>query len=179
MEETKTMEAPQAAAIGAEQVKKLTAVLQKYKTGKKRTEQRIVASENWWKLRNDAEESGDSLTMAKEGFKSASGWLSPCRRSRRFRRSTTRPAIFSSSCPTPADTSTTCSTRAGARANGSKAAATRSAPRSLRSRSVRRARRPWFRGFGSFEEKYIVCVKKSRSDRLRQFTFVYLKFRKF
>ena len=75
MEETKTMEAPQAAAIGAEQVKKLTAVLQKYKTGKKRTEQRIVASENWWKLRNDAEESGDSLTMAKEGFKSASGWL--------------------------------------------------------------------------------------------------------
>lgn len=75
MEETKTMEAPQAAAIGAEQVKKLTEVLQKYKTGKKRTEQRIVASENWWKLRNDAEEGGDSLTMAKEGFKSASGWL--------------------------------------------------------------------------------------------------------
>lgn len=75
MEETKTTEAPQALAIGAEQVKKLTEVLQKYKTGKKRTEQRIVASENWWKLRNDAEEDGDSLTMAKEGFKSASGWL--------------------------------------------------------------------------------------------------------
>lgn len=75
MEETKTTEAPQALAIGAEQVKKLTEVLQKYKTGKKRTEQRIVASENWWKLRNDAEEGGDSLTMAKEGFKSASGWL--------------------------------------------------------------------------------------------------------
>ena len=56
-------------------MKKLTEVLQKYKTGKKRTEQRIVASENWWKLRNDAEEGGDSLTMAKEGFKSASGWL--------------------------------------------------------------------------------------------------------
>ena len=36
MEETKTMEAPQAATIGAEQVKKLTEVLQKYKTGKKR-----------------------------------------------------------------------------------------------------------------------------------------------
>lgn len=75
MEETKTTEAPQALAIGAEQVKKLTEVLQKCKTGKKRTEQRIVASENWWKLRNDAEEGGDSLTMAKEGFKSASGWL--------------------------------------------------------------------------------------------------------
>lgn len=75
MEEIKTTEAPQALAIGAEQVKKLTEVLKKYKTGKKRTEQRIVASENWWKLRNDAEEGGDSLTMAKEGFKSASGWL--------------------------------------------------------------------------------------------------------
>lgn len=75
MEEIKTTEAPQALAIGAEQVKKLTEVLQKYKTGKKRTEQRIVASENWWKLRNDAEEGGDSLTMGKEGFKSASGWL--------------------------------------------------------------------------------------------------------
>lgn len=75
MEETKTTEAPQALAIGAEQVKKLTAVLQKYKTGKVRTEHRIIASENWWKLRNDAEEGRDSLTMAKEGFKSASGWL--------------------------------------------------------------------------------------------------------
>ncbi len=75
MEETKTMEVPQATAIGAEQVKKLTEVLQKYKTGKVRTERRIIASENWWKLRNDAEESGDSLTMAKEGVKSASGWL--------------------------------------------------------------------------------------------------------
>lgn len=75
MEEIKTTEAPQALAIGVEQVKKLTAVLQKYKTGKVRTEHRIIASENWWKLRNDAEEGGDSLTMAKEGFKSASGWL--------------------------------------------------------------------------------------------------------
>ncbi len=42
-----------------------------------------------------------------------------------------------------------------------------------------RGQRIEIRGFGSFEEKYIVCVKKSRSDRLRQFTFVYLKFRKF
>lgn len=75
MEETKTMEVPQAAAIGAEQVKKLTEVLQKYKAGKARTEQRIIASENWWKLRNDTEEGGGSLTMAKDGFKSASGWL--------------------------------------------------------------------------------------------------------
>ena len=36
MEETKTMEAPQALAVGAEQVKKLTAVLQKYRSEERR-----------------------------------------------------------------------------------------------------------------------------------------------
>ena len=42
--------------IGTEQVRALTAVLQKYKTGKVQTERRILASENWWKLRNAMEE---------------------------------------------------------------------------------------------------------------------------
>ncbi|MBQ7896317.1 MAG: hypothetical protein IJ364_07185, partial [Oscillospiraceae bacterium] len=42
-------------------------ILQSYKAGKGRTEQRILQSENWWKLRNEPEE-GD-------GFKSVSGWL--------------------------------------------------------------------------------------------------------
>lgn len=75
-EKTMQAEAPvQMQPIGAEQVKKLTQILQKYKSGKVKTEGRIIASENWWKLRNSAEESGDSHTMAKEGFKSASGWL--------------------------------------------------------------------------------------------------------
>ena len=45
-----------AAPIGSEQLKELTRVLQKYKAGKAQTEQRIVASENWWKLRNTMEE---------------------------------------------------------------------------------------------------------------------------
>ena len=58
--------------IGAEQVKELTAVLQKYKSGKAQTERRILASENWWKLRNAMEE--QHLSQDKS-FRSVSGWL--------------------------------------------------------------------------------------------------------
>ena len=59
--------------IGAEQVKELTAVLQKYKSGKAQTERRIIASENWWKLRNSLEE---AHVQGKDGgFRSVSGWL--------------------------------------------------------------------------------------------------------
>lgn len=61
--------------IGPEQIKKLTAVLEKYKAGKAKTETRILASENWWKLRNSMEEQRDSKEMAADGFKSSSGWL--------------------------------------------------------------------------------------------------------
>ncbi len=61
--------------IGKEQLLKLTETLMKYKAGKNRTERRIIASENWWKLRNDTEESGDSAVMSKTGWKSKSGWL--------------------------------------------------------------------------------------------------------
>lgn len=58
--------------IGAEQLRKFTEVLQKYKAGKTRTEQRIVSSENWWKLRNESEE----YDGRNDGqFRSRSGWL--------------------------------------------------------------------------------------------------------
>lgn len=67
--------ADKAGIIGAEQVRKLTTILQKYKAGKARTEQRIIASENWWKLRNGMEERKDSKTMQVSSFKSQSGWL--------------------------------------------------------------------------------------------------------
>lgn len=66
---------PTVQPIGTEQINKLTQVLQKYKAGKAHTERRIVASENWWKLRNSTEESKDSFTLASHGFKSTSGWL--------------------------------------------------------------------------------------------------------
>ena len=66
---------PAKAIIGAEQVKKFTAVLQEYKTGKTLTEQRIIASEDWWKLRNTRQEKKETNIGADGGFKSVSGWL--------------------------------------------------------------------------------------------------------
>ena len=71
--ETASKTIPQ--VIDAEQIKKLTRILEKYKAGKKHTEQRILASENWWKLRNSLEEQQHSREMATDGFKSKSGWL--------------------------------------------------------------------------------------------------------
>ena len=74
-EQIKTPEAmAPVAPIGSEQLKKFTTILEKYKSGKTQTEQRIVASENWWKLRNSVEEQ-DATNIVKSGFASKSGWL--------------------------------------------------------------------------------------------------------
>ena len=67
--------APTVQKIGAEQLQEFTKILEEYKAGKVQTEQRILASENWWKLRNSIEEQKDSKTAADEGFKAVSGWL--------------------------------------------------------------------------------------------------------
>ncbi len=64
-----------APVIGTEQIRELMEILKKYKAGKVSTEQRIRASENWWKLRNSREERKDSATLAQANYKSASGWL--------------------------------------------------------------------------------------------------------
>ena len=61
--------------IGSEQLKKFMDVLRKYKAGKKTTERRIIASEQWWKLRNTAEEQKTTKIGADGGFTSKSGWL--------------------------------------------------------------------------------------------------------
>lgn len=61
--------------IGTEQLKAFTKVLEEYKAGKVQTEQRILASENWWKLRNSIEEQKDSKAAGDDGFKATSGWL--------------------------------------------------------------------------------------------------------
>lgn len=66
---------PQAKAIGPEQLQKFMQVLQKYKAGKSQTEKRIVASENWWKLRNAIEEQKNTNVGKDGGFTSKSGWL--------------------------------------------------------------------------------------------------------
>lgn len=72
--EQEKMQAPEA-SIGAEQLKELTAILEKYKAGKSQTEQRILASEQWWKLRNSTEEQKATNIGSNGGFKSVSGWL--------------------------------------------------------------------------------------------------------
>lgn len=66
--------ATKTAPIGSEQLKELTQILQKYKAGKTVTEQRIIASENWWKMRNASEEQ-KVTDIVKKGFVSKSGWL--------------------------------------------------------------------------------------------------------
>ena len=67
--------APMVQKIGAEQLQEFTKILEEYKSGKVQTEQRILASENWWKLRNSIEERKDSKAAGDEGFKAISGWL--------------------------------------------------------------------------------------------------------
>ena len=83
MDEIKTKEtaAPEAMSttqvqpIGTEQLKKFMQVLEKYKAGKVQTENRILASENWWKLRNTTEEQKVTSIGADGGFTATSGWL--------------------------------------------------------------------------------------------------------
>jgi hypothetical protein len=67
--------APMVQKIGAEQLQEYTKILEEYKSGKVQTEQRILASENWWKLRNSIEEQKESKAAGDEGFKAVSGWL--------------------------------------------------------------------------------------------------------
>lgn len=61
--------------IGPEQLKRFIQVLQKYKAGKSQTESRILASENWWKLRNTIEEQKLTNIGGDGGFTATSGWL--------------------------------------------------------------------------------------------------------
>lgn len=75
-EEVKPPEAMATVApIGSEQLKHFTDILQKYKSGKALTEQRIIAAENWWKLRNSTEEGKTTNIGADGSFTSKSGWL--------------------------------------------------------------------------------------------------------
>ena len=60
-------------AVNAQTLTELTRILQKYKAGKASIERRTVAAENWWKLRNQAEER--KKTEGIGGFQAVSGWL--------------------------------------------------------------------------------------------------------
>ena len=61
--------------IGAEELAEFTQVLRRYDSGLQMTKRRIIASENWWKLRNSAEEEKVTAIGSDGGFKSRSGWL--------------------------------------------------------------------------------------------------------
>ena len=61
--------------VGEAQLKEFMAILRKYKSGRSQTETRIVASENWWKLRNTTEEKKVTGIAKDGGFASVSGWL--------------------------------------------------------------------------------------------------------
>jgi hypothetical protein len=75
IEQKPTTPAGGAAIIGPEQLKNFLKVLEEYKSGKVKTESRIVASENWWKLRNSVEEEKETNIGRDGGYKSVSGWL--------------------------------------------------------------------------------------------------------
>lgn len=70
--ETEELRVP---AIGAEELKKFMKILHQYKAGKANTDRRIIASENWWKLRNTLEERKETEIGLDGGFTSRSGWL--------------------------------------------------------------------------------------------------------
>jgi len=55
--------------IGEEQLRSFMETLRRYSAGLRKTRSRIIASENWWKLRNTREEGGI------DGYRSVSGWL--------------------------------------------------------------------------------------------------------
>ena len=59
--------------VDEKRLAEFTRILQKYKAGKTSVERRAVAAENWWKLRNSAEER--KSTEGGDGFQAASGWL--------------------------------------------------------------------------------------------------------
>ena len=62
-------------AIGSKELQKFMKILRDYKAGKSVTDRRIIASEQWWKLRNTEEEQKVSEVGKDGGFTSKSGWL--------------------------------------------------------------------------------------------------------
>lgn len=59
--------------IGTEQLQKWTSILNKYRAGKKQLENRVIAAENWWKLRNTTEE--EKEVGQRKDYSSKSAWL--------------------------------------------------------------------------------------------------------
>lgn len=67
-------EKPVAEQVTKERLREWMRMLQTFKTGKANLENRVIASENWWKLRNTSEENS-AIQKGKKGFTSKSAWL--------------------------------------------------------------------------------------------------------
>ena len=67
------MDENMALPVDEKRLAEFTRILHKYKAGKASVERRTVAAENWWKLRNTAEERKAAEGL--EGFQAVSGWL--------------------------------------------------------------------------------------------------------
>lgn len=61
--------------IDKDQLLEFSRIFNEYRSGKANTEQRIISSENWWKLRNGREERKETQIGKDGGFTSVSGWL--------------------------------------------------------------------------------------------------------
>ena len=60
--------------VGRERIQELNQILEKYKAGKARLDERVKSAENWWKMRNQFEEA--KVTDPKNGgFRAATAWL--------------------------------------------------------------------------------------------------------
>lgn len=75
--EHKQMQAQMKPKIGAKEVRKASEILRKYKEGKTRLEQKIIANEEFWKLRQ-----WNYMKDGKDDFKPATAWLWSCIQSR-------------------------------------------------------------------------------------------------
>ena len=73
----KQLQAKMKPKIGAEEVRKASETLRKYKSGKARLEQKIVANEEFWKLRQ-----WNYMNDGTKDFKPATAWLWACIQSR-------------------------------------------------------------------------------------------------
>lgn len=61
--------------VDAKRLQKFNEVLQKYKAGKSKLDRRVIAAEQWWKLRNSDEAIKAGLVEPDASFKAKSGWL--------------------------------------------------------------------------------------------------------
>lgn len=73
----KQMQAQMKPKIGADEVRKASEILRKYKEGKARLEQKIIANEEFWKLRQ-----WNYMNDGVDDFKPATAWLWSCIQSR-------------------------------------------------------------------------------------------------